>query len=310
MTTLTKIEAEVPSAVNDTGPFVAMRGIYEAAKNNPFFHWVSPMRQEEPTPNTVRWYWNCRHWPFVLADIEANRRFAVGPFVMFRNALRRGAGIDEQRALAYTNYAAIFHHSKWYMNWGRQVYAQQVGHWALEETPVLPQILAFPWKQKIIYDALIYLKYNRGTAIDVAAALEKKFASPITIRCNHYVKHDLMFAASRARVCIFVTQHDNNPSSAKEILAMGCPIISHDRACPMIIDGLNGVSVSIRDEGDPSKPWSLLPEAPEMLFAAAQSLQNVDRGAIRETLLRQTNPASLIERIILACQPRSSVASV
>ena len=273
-----------------SGPTVLMGAFKDALAKDPRYSITG-----SPNPDSkVVWIPLYSHLQVLVDAIRAGRSIALGPNVVFANSQSPGAGAHEREICDYEGYKAIFWLSRWYAELGRKHFKQQTNHYILD----IP--MPGPWKMlkhyaEIDCDAMIYVKGGKQEKA-IADRLCEIFPKHIKITYGGYTREALLEAARRSRACFYVSREDNYPLAAMEIGLMGCPIISDEKSCPVLIHGLTGITVPVRERGiNEGLVWG--DKAADDLAANWKGCLAIDRSQIRGTVIRRHSPKMTVERI-------------
>ena len=296
------IRSIIPTGNLAKGPLLAMNAVYEETKADPEFLWMRAPEFRWGGGEDVCWIWGAQHAPIALQALAAKRPVAIGPYTIFRKFSAIPSTPHERKLIARVSYTAIFHPGHWRREWALRFFKQQQGHWVLN-MPVADDVWKSPWEKEIVYDALIYVKQGESQT-SIAAELAKRYASDKVnvLTYGGYKRENLLNLSAQSAVCYYLARNDSGPAAAKEIMAMGCPIVSHDRAVPQMLDGVTGTYVACRTPSDPTKKWELDKGNVEDLFRASlpwdgkgrdKNWRNMIRLCIRE----QISPKNVVSRI-------------
>lgn len=275
-----------------SGPTVWAAAMSLALKDDERF---CPIGSGEPKTDDVLWFSVLRQ--DLLAAIEQQRRVAIGPHVLYASCLSPGSSPAEKRVMMHEDYVGIFSSSRWCLELLRLTMAQKTG-FGLVDYPLPEAWLASPWQCRITRDALIYLK-GRPIEAEIVKSLQARFPSHIVIRHGRFDRPALLEAARTSRVCFYVSRIDHYPSAAVEIGLMGCPIVSDERACPVIHHRLTGLSAAVRERGAQAG-FAWAPDAAERLAAEWEAAAEINRAAIRAAVARRHAPGMAVRRVAAA----------
>ena len=274
-----------------SGPTVLGAAISECLSGDERF---APIDGTESGANDVIWIPTYADTARLMQAIRAGRRVAIGPNVVFANSRAPGSALHEKEILAYENYAAIFFLSRWYSELARLHFKQQHGH-VLLDFPLPATWTREPWTAKIEADALIYVK---GGAVENAIAdqLAARFPNHVRIDYGAYERGQFLDAARTSRVCFYLSHEDHYPLASVELGLMGCPIVSDEKSCPVLIHRVTGIARPVR-ERDTESPFAWSDYAASDLASAWYGAVALDREQVRETTLRRHDPGVCVERI-------------
>jgi len=277
-----------------SGPSVLMAAILEAVKDHPGFSVIDFVMGQQIAPGEVLWIPLYTHLIALNVAIGAGTPLAIGPNVVFASSQAPGSGPCENTILAHQQYTAIFWLSRWYAALGQRHFRQQTRHVVLD-FPLPAAWREIPYARRIDTDALVYVK---GGPVEQAIgdAICKAFPSSRLLSYGAYTRQDLLDGAARSRACFYISREDNYPLAAVEIGLMGCPIVSDERSCPVMLHRLTGITVPVRERGC-SEPFQWVDSAAADLARAWPEAVALDRGHIRETILRRHDPALAVMRI-------------
>lgn len=275
-----------------SGPTVLVAALTDALRADPRFEDINagPLRADD-----VPWF--PVHSAQLVKCMREGRRVAIGPNVLFGSSQAPGACAGEKELMAYENYAAIFTLSRWYSELTRRHFTQKTNHFILDY--ILPAAwLRQPSCALIARDAMIYLKGGKEET-RIADALRAAFPSHVLIRYGAFTRAQLFEAARTSRACFYISREDHYPLAAVEIGLMGCPIISDERACPVVAHRLTGLVCPVRERAEDA-PFTWAADSANRLAAEWPGAVVMDRAAIRgRTIARHSAPAA-VERIASA----------
>ena len=281
-----------PTDLNSTsGPTVLVSAMTEALRHDARF---ADLNEVLWGPDDVPWYpvGHCQ----IAQRIATGQPFAIGPNTLYGLSYRPGAYAGEREMMAYENFAAIFCLSRWYSELCRKTMKQQTRHFLVDYP--LPTV----WTQMSIgnmvaprYKAFIFQKGGPIEQAIVVSLLTRIGAVPV-IKYGAYNRQELFNAAAQSECCLYVSHEDNYPLAAVEIGLMGCPIVSDERSCPVVVHGLTGVIVPVRERGE-SEPFTWSPDTAERLIVGMNLAQHLSRKSIRERTLARHDPSFFAEKV-------------
>ena len=278
-----------------SGASVAVAALSEALRGDARFR---PPAVGALGAEDIRWYPGASTGLIGALDLDAfHGRIAIGPQVLFANSQAPGAGAHERALMDYGGYAAIFTFSRWYQELLKLNMRQRTRH-VLLDYPLPAAWLGEEWTREVVTDVLIYVK---GGAEEqrIATALREAFPSSRVLPYGGFTRAELFEAARTSRACFYISREDHYPLAAVEIGLMGCPIISDEKACPVLVHRLTGIAAPVR-ERDTRAPFAWAPDAAERLAAEFRAACLLDRGETRLTVVRRHDPALCVERIAAA----------
>lgn len=276
------------------GACVAVAALSEALRADARFR---PM-DDNGDDGSILWYPTLRSTlASAIGSERLHGRIAIGPQVLFANAQAPGAGTYEREVMDYDGYAAIFTFSRWYQELLKLNMRQQTRH-VLLDYPLPAAWLGEKWTGEIAFDALIYVK-GGAEEQQIADALRAAFPSSRVLPYGGFTRAELFEAARTSRVCFYISREDHYPLAAVEIGLMGCPIISDEKACPVLVHRLTGIAAPVR-ERDTRAPFAWAPDAAERLAAEFRPACLLDRRETRLAVVRRHDPALCVERIAAA----------
>lgn len=258
----------------------------------------APMRK--PEPGDVEWYPVASNALFDA--VRQGRLVAIGPNVTFGYSQTPGAYPTERELMGYQNYAAIFTMSRWYSELHRLTYAQKTGH-VLLDYPIPDEWIAEPCMGSQCHDVMVYLK---GGADEhrIADAITKAFPQHVVIEYGKYKRADLFEAARTSCACFYLSREDHCPMAALEIGLMGCPIISDEKACPVLFHRLTGIVAPVR-ERDTRSPFAWSTDAAARMIDQAGAAWQMDRELVRRCVIARHSGALTVSRILAALSPHT-----
>jgi len=267
---------------------VLVAAISEALRGDVRF---ADLNEQPWGPDDVAWFPVGHH--LIAKFIKEGRSFAIGPNVAFQLSQQPGYDDSERAIMAYQNYAAIFTLSRWYSALQQKHYEQKSRHYILDYP------LPLAWQEKpyrFVRDGSAMVFVKGGPA-------EHKIANELARRFNvlptvygSYTRDDLFYRSGRSRACFYVSREDHYPLAAVEIGLMGCPIISDEKSCPVIIHGVNGICAAVRERGE-NDPFAWTADAADRLAVEWRAATQIDRVAIRGATIRKHSPELLRERV-------------
>lgn len=280
-----------------SGPDVLVAALSEALRPDPRF---ADLNVQPWGADDIAWF-PVGHW-LIKKFMAEGRPFAIGPNVLFGDSQQPGACGGERELLAYQNFAGIFTLSRWYSALQQKHFAQKSRHYILDYP--LPQAWVvedfFLGGKLKSYDAIIFVK-GGATEQQIAVALSCRIESCRLLQYGQYTRTELFALAASSRVCFYISREDHYPLAAVEIGLMGCPIISDERACPVLQHGVNGIIATVRERGE-SEPFAWTADAADRMAVEWKAAANMNRSAIREATIRQHSPALCRERVAAQLQ--------
>ncbi len=208
----------------------------------------------------VPWFWCWLDAPAACRCAAEGRPFILGPNVLFHDSRRPGQFAYERLLCNAPSCRLLFTESAWYREliaahlgprnrapialWPYPV-AKEAGSWELgdgswklgagvprERLPQLPS----PNSQLLVYA-------KRGFSPDLPARLAAQYPGSTVLRYGHFRREELLAAAGRAEVCVYLSDDDRGPLALAEILQCGCPAVGVPRGAPWIEHGVNGAVV-------------------------------------------------------------------
>lgn len=275
-----------------SGPDVLLAGLAEALRFDKRFVAV-----ERAAPDEVIWFPTFHRMPEIIAAVMQKRPIAIGPNVLWGNSQTPNAGPHEPILANYTGFRAIFSLSRWYAESLRRNMAQQTAHHLVDFIlPLAWQRL--PWRDVVTRDALIFCKGGPEEAA-ICDRLAQRFPSSTRLVYGQYKRADLLEAARTSRACFYVSREDHYPLAAVEIGLMGCPIVSDERACPVLAHRLTGITVPVRERCD-HETFKWAPGSGDALAGAWRGALELDRTFIHEATLHRHDGRAGVERIASA----------
>ena len=242
----------------------------------------------ELQPGEVPWFWCWLDAPAACTWADQGRPFLLGPNVLFQDSRRPRQFATERRLCDARSCRLLFTESEWYRdliaeNLGPQCRAP-IAVWPYPvELPTDPTDLADPADPT---DPLIYAK--SGYTPRQLSALVRRFPGSEVLRYGHYRREELLAAARRARVCVYLSDDDRGPLALAEVLLCGCPAVGIRRGAPWIDHRLNGAVV-------PSLDIGLLVEG----IGLAQALS---RERVAAAARRRFHPRTVVRQIVEAVE--------
>lgn len=271
-----------------SGPDVLVGAITEAIRNDPRFVDLNKSPWQE---GDITWYPVLSQ--ALLADIHAGRQIAIGPNVLFADSQQPGAGEHERRLMAYENYAAVFTLSRWYSALQQRLFLQKRKHFVLDY-PLPEQWLTRPVLKEQKQPGFVFFKGGPAEYAIVQHFVNLR-ALPV-VQYGSYSRDQLFDQAGRSRVCFYVSREDHYPLAAVEIGLMGCPIISDERACPVIRHGVNGIICPVRERGEQERfAWTA--DAADRMLNEARGAESIPRDVVREATLTIHSAARFRDRV-------------
>ncbi len=214
--------------------------------------------------------------------------FVCGPNIFFHSG-NHPCGQPYEAILCEANSCRmVFTESEWY----RDLIAAHLTNGApivLWPYPIADPFADAPllgnaYSPPIDYDALIYAK--SGIDLPTLGNFGRRWPNNRLFLYGHYRREDLIDAAQRSRVCLYLSASDRGPLALAEILLCGCPAIGCRTGAPWIADGVNGFYV--RDLS-----VETVTDAAKRCLGAG-----LDRAGIRAAALERFDPRRIVATIV------------
>lgn len=280
---------------NVPGPSVALDAMSEALRNDPSFQDLKEEDIQNLNSDDVIWIENFWDRDKILSLIDKNVRFAIGPNVVFDYSQTPGRTDTEQKMVKYTNYEAIFWQSRWYAELGRKNFSQKVSHHILS-CPIPKEWLSRTYSKAQDIDALIYRK-GGDTEEKIANQIASLFPKSHIITYRKYkYPGELFEMSSRSKACFYISREDSFSIASLEINLTGCPIISDEKASPVVRHGITGLLVPVREQA-PDEPFTWDLDSAFRLADEFDAASSLDRSLIRNATI-QAGSAELFRKTV------------
>jgi hypothetical protein len=227
-----------------TGPHQGMATLQRLLREREI-PWLRFVDRPSAKIDSLPWFWSTEQRHQATACAKEGRPFIEGPNVLFIYSRKPRIDAEEIAILDAASCKAMFCHSEWY----RDLIRAQRG--PLNQAPI--ELWPYPIDPlpegplPAEYDLLIFAK--NGHRPGLLEDLQGRFSKTKIIHYGQFKRPQLIDAARRSKVCVYLADDDHGPIASAEILLCGCPIL-----------GLHGGGSAIQPlEVGRSYGWDRLP---------------------------------------------------
>lgn len=230
----------------------------------------------------IPWLWSWQDAGIAAMFAQWQWPFVIGPNMFFHRSDFPGSTRYEADLLDAESCSLVFTESEWYRDLIALNRNHNIAPIAIFSYPIDPQP---DGPLPVEYDALIYSK-DRKLGKELLLA-EKAWPRHKTFVYGAYDREEMIEAARRSRLCIYLSSDDRGPLALAEILLAGCPAIGIERGSPWLINGVSGEIIG---------NWTQIPEAAERVL-------QIDRKTVREWAVDRFATDQQVSKIIEALKP-------